>query len=142
MAPVSGSMGSEWRILVISCIFSVFLMVKPRKTYRKSRSPGCCMLLARRRKYGGTPFRQWWPAERDSAEQQKKSPPDKPEGTISCAGKLAVAFRLICPESIRDGIGTLITFALNAIRLPRRQRAGPSAFLDKSVPKTFGTIFK
>jgi hypothetical protein len=86
-------MGSEWRILVISCIFSVFLMVKPRKTYRKSRLPGVVVLLAEG-KYDGTLFR----LRRGGTEFRRttKIPSGKPEGTISCAGKLAVAFRLIC----------------------------------------------
>jgi len=66
-------------------------------------------------------------------KREIKIPSGKPEGTISCAGKLALAFRLICFRLLENGIGTLISFARNVIRLPRLQRAGPSAFLDKSV---------
>ena len=48
----------------------------------------------------------------------------------------------LLPDKSGNGIGTLITFALNVVRLPRRQRAGPSAFLDKSAPTRAGTMFK
>lgn len=41
------------------------------------------------------------------------------------------SFQLICFRLLENGFGTLTPFALNVVRLPRLQRAGPSAFLDK-----------